>query len=87
MEVVMAFVLPIYTHPDFEQPLFARTPPVDFKQTAKAGIAPENYHTTSIYPEYYQIKKEAGFFSSSPEWTLSLPFRMMKPSRSGNSAI
>lgn len=59
MEVDMAFILPIYTHPDFEQPLFASAPLVDFKQAANNGIAPENYHATSIYPEYYQVKKGA----------------------------
>jgi len=53
----MAFILPIYAVPDFEQPLFADAPPVDFRKAPGNGIAPENYHATSIYPEYFQVKK------------------------------
>jgi lysine-ketoglutarate reductase/saccharopine dehydrogenase-like protein (TIGR00300 family) len=54
---IMAFSLPAYTPPDFTQPEFADSPIVRFAPVEKAGVAPENYHATSVYPEYFQIGK------------------------------
>lgn len=52
----MAFMLPDYTPPDFTQPIFADAPPVTFTPVEKPGVAPDNYHATSVYPEYFQLK-------------------------------
>ena len=53
----MAFVLPRYNPPDFGGPQFADVPTVTFVPVTHAGAAPENYHATAIYPEYYQLEK------------------------------
>ncbi len=53
----MAFTLPSYTHPDFDQPRFAHAPMVVFQHALKDGVVPDNYHATSIYPEYFQVNK------------------------------
>jgi len=52
----MPFAMPPYTPPDFTQPVFTAAPTVSFKPAEQAGVAPENYHGTSIYPEYFQIR-------------------------------
>ncbi len=53
----MAFVLPAYQPPDFSRPPLKEAPTVTFAPVAKAGVAPENYHATTIFPEYYQLEK------------------------------
>lgn len=53
----MPFILPTYNPPDFSQPQLAHAPCVVFERVRKRGVAPENYHATSIYPEYFQIRK------------------------------
>ena len=53
----MTFQLPAYQPPDFTQPPFVDAPPVTFKRVAKAGVAPDDYHATSIHPEYFQVEK------------------------------
>jgi lysine-ketoglutarate reductase/saccharopine dehydrogenase-like protein (TIGR00300 family) len=53
----MAFTLPPYDPPDFTQPGFARAPVVTFVPVTKAGVAPEHYHATSVFPEYFQVEK------------------------------
>jgi len=53
----MPFDLPEYISPDFTLPKFRTSPAVTFKQVQQEGVAPDNYHGTSIYPEYYQIRK------------------------------
>jgi hypothetical protein len=53
----MPFILPPYTPPDFSEPHFAHAPTVAFREVTCAGAAPENYHATSIYPEYLQIER------------------------------
>lgn len=53
----MAFTLPRFTHPDFDEPRFVRAAPVTFQQAPADGVVPENYHATSIFPEYFQVKK------------------------------
>ena len=51
----MAFSLPQYTAPDFSDRLLRNCPSVVFGKVPKAGVAPENYHATSIYPEYFHF--------------------------------
>jgi len=53
----MAFTLPSYSYPDFNQPRFSSAPTVVFESVFQAGVAPENYHATSIYPEYFHIRR------------------------------
>ena len=53
----MAFKLPAYRTPDFSKAPFVDAPTVKFKEVKINGVAPENYHATSIYPEYFQVHK------------------------------
>jgi lysine-ketoglutarate reductase/saccharopine dehydrogenase-like protein (TIGR00300 family) len=53
----MAFILPDYAPPDFSQEQFSRCHTVVFKEVTQAGVAPEDYHATSIFPEYLQTQK------------------------------
>ncbi len=64
----MPFHLPRYRQPDFGQPLFKRMPTVVFEEVRQTGVPPENYHATSIFPEYYHVR--AG------EWRLLRESRM-----------
>jgi lysine-ketoglutarate reductase/saccharopine dehydrogenase-like protein (TIGR00300 family) len=51
----MAFSLPTYEAPDFSGRKLRDCPPVAFAKVRKTGVAPENYHATSIYPEYFHL--------------------------------
>jgi len=53
----MSFMLPAFIHPDFTTPELSDAPPARFVRAEKDGVAPEKYHATSIYPEYFQIRK------------------------------
>ena len=53
----MSFTLPEYKIPDFKRPEFLDAPLVTFKKVEKEGVAPENYHATSVYPEYFHVEK------------------------------
>lgn len=63
----MSFNIPRYTHPDFEQKKFNNSPNARFELVEKDGVAPENYHAMSIYPEYFKI---------DGRWTLAKETRM-----------
>lgn len=49
------FKLPIFVEPDFSQEKFMSSPDASTAPVICKGIAPENYHATSMYPEYYKI--------------------------------
>lgn len=51
----MAFSLPDYTAPDFATGPLARAPLCTFAPVTKAGVAPDNYHGTSVFPEYFNV--------------------------------
>lgn len=51
------FVPPEFRPPDFTVPPLSDSPPVTFNRVQNAGVAPEDYHATSIYPEYFQVSK------------------------------
>ncbi|MFZ2446479.1 MAG: hypothetical protein WAW37_08980 [Syntrophobacteraceae bacterium] len=51
------FVLPEFRPPDFTAPTLTEAPPTLFRTVEKTGVAPEDYHATSIYPEYFQVSK------------------------------
>ncbi|HAR96374.1 MAG TPA: hypothetical protein DCR97_10500 [Deltaproteobacteria bacterium] len=53
----MAFDMPIYTPPDFTGPHLAEAPVVNFALVSHPGAAPEHYHATSVFPEYFQLEK------------------------------
>ncbi|WP_319547756.1 hypothetical protein [Desulfogranum marinum] len=51
----MNFTLPTYTPPDFTSPLLATAPIVTLDKVKKDGVAPTNYHATTIFPEYFKL--------------------------------
>ena len=63
----MTFTLPEYFGPDFNQKCFTDAPDVRTAPAPAHGVAPENYHATTIYPEYFKI---------NGAWTLAQSSRM-----------
>ena len=61
------FNLPKYREPDFTEERFAKAPDVKWEAVTSKGVAPENYHSTSMYPEYFKI---------DGEWRLAKESRM-----------
>ena len=51
----MSFEMPKYHHPDFSLPEFVNAPDVRYEAAEKDGVAPEYYHSTSMYPEYFKV--------------------------------
>ena len=54
----MSFNLPEYTAPDFTLPEFVNAPNVKWEEAPMDGVAPDYYHSTSMYPEYFKVKGE-----------------------------
>lgn len=52
----MAFILPQYHAPDFALPQFLYAPDAPLAPAPRDGVAPLNYHATSIFPEYFKVK-------------------------------
>lgn len=52
----MAFTLPAYTPPDFAALGLAAAPFCRFLASGKDGVAPEGYHATSVFPEYFHVE-------------------------------
>ena len=63
----MDFQLPEYIAPDFSAPAFLHAPDVKTAIAEMDGVAPEGYHSTSMYPEYFKI---------DGKWTLATQSRM-----------
>ena len=63
----MAFQIPPYYAPDFTQEKFRSAPDVRWAEAPMDGVAPEYYHSTSMYPEYFKI---------DGVWTLAEESRM-----------
>lgn len=63
----MSFVMPKYHHPDFQCPELAAAPDVTYETVEKDGVAPDGFHSTSMYPEYFKI---------GGEWILAEESRM-----------
>lgn len=61
------FELPRYREPDFSDPRFSNAPDAAWEEVSIDGVAPENYHSTSMYPEYFKI---------NGIWTLARESRM-----------
>ena len=49
------FHMPEYREPDFTKERFANAPDAAWEKVTTKGVAPENYHSTSMYPEYFKI--------------------------------
>ena len=54
----MAFEFPKYHAPDFTQEKLRSAPDAAWAVVERDGVAPEGYHSTSMYPEYYRIEGE-----------------------------
>lgn len=52
------FTLPKYYAPDFSSEPLKSAPDVRWEEAAADSVAPENYHSTSMYPEYFKINGE-----------------------------
>ena len=52
----MAFQIPPYYAPDFSQDKFRSAPDVRWAAAPRDGVAPEYYHSTSMYPEYFKVE-------------------------------
>lgn len=63
----MAFTLPKYRQPHFDEPMFANAPNVRYALAEMDGVVPDNYHATSIFPEYFKL---------DGQWTLAEESRM-----------
>ena len=50
------FVLPEYISPDFSHEKFVKSPNAGTSFVDIKGVAPDHYHATSMYPEYYKIE-------------------------------
>ncbi|MBE5901844.1 MAG: hypothetical protein E7280_08060 [Lachnospiraceae bacterium] len=51
----MSLKLAKYTAPDFTQEIFVNAPNCKLEACPRDGVAPEQYHAMSIYPEYFKI--------------------------------
>lgn len=49
------FVMPVYRAPDFSEERFRSAPDAAFAVCDMDGVAPDGYHSTSMYPEYFKI--------------------------------
>lgn len=49
------FHLPEYKEPDFTAEKFTKAPDAAWAEVVMDGVAPEHYHSTSMYPEYFKI--------------------------------
>lgn len=50
----MKFQLPKYIEPDFSKEKLSNAPSARFEPSPRDGVAPENYHATTIFPEYFK---------------------------------
>ena len=63
----MRFKIPEYKAPDFTSPKLANAPDCTFEAADRDGVAPEYFHSTSMFPEYFKV---------SGEWKLAEESRM-----------
>ncbi len=52
----MSFQLGKYIEPDFSQEIFMNAPEAEMRPAPRDMAAPENFHATSIFPEYFKVK-------------------------------
>lgn len=51
----MSFALPAYHEPGFTDPKLRQAPDATTARVIKDGVAPEGFHSTSMYPEYFKL--------------------------------
>ena len=51
----MGFQMPAYHHPDFSHPQLVSAPDAKWEIVEQDGVAPEYFHSTSMYPEYFKL--------------------------------
>lgn len=61
------FSMPKYRHPDFALTKFTGAPDIKYAVVDLDGVAPEGYHSTSMFPEYFKV---------DGKWTLAKESRM-----------
>ena len=54
----MDFILPVYNKPDFTEERFVSAPNVSTAFVQINGVAPEQFHSTSMFPEYFKVNGE-----------------------------
>jgi lysine-ketoglutarate reductase/saccharopine dehydrogenase-like protein (TIGR00300 family) len=64
----LGFQLPAFQPPDFDQPPLIDAPLAQFRTVVREGVAPDGYHATSIFPEYFHL--------APGQWVLAAPARM-----------
>lgn len=67
MDVRSDFVMPQYNRPDFDRPVFVQAPDARWEKAQQDGVAPFDFHSTSMYPEYFKVYGR---------WLLARPSRM-----------
>ena len=61
----MSFKLPTYCAPAFNKERFRRSQNVKTGVVKQAGVAPRNFHATTIFPEYFKIAGRWSLLSES----------------------
>ena len=51
----MEFKMPLFKEPDFSGERFINAPDAYLEPVTADSVAPENYHATTIFPEYFKI--------------------------------
>ena len=54
----MEFKIPEYKAPDFTAAKLANAPDCRFEEADRDGVAPEYFHSTSMFPEYFKVNGE-----------------------------
>ena len=57
-EDMAVFRLKSYYAPDFTEASFVQAPDAVFLPAPKDGVAPEDYHAMSIFPEYFKVERQ-----------------------------
>ena len=52
----MHTIIPRYYAPDFQTEKFQNAPDVTWAEAPADGVAPENFHSTSMFPEYFKVE-------------------------------
>ncbi len=63
----MSFTMPEYKEPDFQQEFLKNAPDAVMVPVEKDFVAPDNYHATTIFPEYFKV---------NGQWILAKESRM-----------
>jgi lysine-ketoglutarate reductase/saccharopine dehydrogenase-like protein (TIGR00300 family) len=61
----VTFKLPAYNAPDLNSEIFRRSPNVKLAAVKQSGVAPQNFHATTIFPEYFKINGKWALLSQS----------------------